>query len=140
MTAKLGSITARPTHWAYGLLTTVQAMPSLFPTTGVLGDVFSPQLAYTKHLSNPKPKQDLLHPPKHTRFPAWSAVDDMKTKAGALSNEAQKEISKASSAAQAKAGEIELYSLKYYAACTFGGLVACVSVQAEHRDCTLAKS
>ncbi|KAI4191530.1 MAG: hypothetical protein LQ348_003509 [Seirophora lacunosa] len=100
-------------------------MPSLFPTTGVLGDVFSPQLAYTKHLSNPKPKQDLLHPPKHTRFPAWSAVDDMKTKAGALSNEAQKEISKASSAAQAKAGEIELYSLKYYAACTFGGLVAC---------------
>lgn len=53
----------------------------------------------------------------------------MKSKAGALSNEAQKEIAKASSAAQAKTGQIELYSAKYYAACTFGGLVACVSVQ-----------
>lgn len=51
----------------------------------------------------------------------------MKSKAGALSNEAQKEIAKASSAAQAKTGQMELYSPSYYAACTFGGLMACVS-------------
>jgi solute carrier family 25 (mitochondrial phosphate transporter), member 3 len=38
-----------------------------------------------------------------------------------------KEFSKASNAAQAKAGKIELYSAKYYAACTFGGIMACVS-------------
>lgn len=51
----------------------------------------------------------------------------MKSKAGALSNEAQKEIAKASSAAQAKTGQMELFSPSYYAACTFGGLMACVS-------------
>jgi solute carrier family 25 phosphate transporter 3 len=28
--------------------------------------------------------------------------------------------------AQAKAGGIELYSAKYYAACTVGGILACV--------------
>ncbi|PHH72919.1 hypothetical protein CDD82_5733 [Ophiocordyceps australis] len=32
---------------------------------------------------------------------------------------------KASSAAQARTGKIELYSPQYYAACTFGGLMAC---------------
>lgn len=54
-------------------------------------------------------------------------VDSAKDKAVKLSNEATKEFEKASSAAQAKAGKIELYSGKYYAACTFGGLLACVS-------------
>lgn len=54
-------------------------------------------------------------------------VDNAKDKAVKLGNEATKEFEKASSAAQAKAGKIELYSGKYYAACTFGGLMACVS-------------
>lgn len=99
-------------------------MPSLFPTKGILGDHFSHQIPYAKSASN------FSSPQKHSRFSAWSAVDDMKTKAGALSSEAQKEISKASSAAQAKNGQIELYSLNFYAACTFGGLIACVG----HKD------
>lgn len=53
----------------------------------------------------------------------------MKSKAGSLSNEAQKEIQKASQVAQAKAGKIELYSAKYYAACTLGGMLACVGIR-----------
>lgn len=55
-------------------------------------------------------------------------IDDAKKKANALSAEATKEFDKASAAAQAKTGGIELYSANYYAACTFGGLLACVSV------------
>lgn len=58
-------------------------------------------------------------------YGAWSVVDDAKNKANKLGAEATKEFEKASSAAQAKAGKIELYSGKYYAACTFGGLMAC---------------
>merc|ERR1712000_172285 len=58
-------------------------------------------------------------------YPTWSTIDDAKNKANALSAEAAKEFEKASAKAQAKAGTIELYSAKYYAACTFGGLLAC---------------
>ncbi|KAG6011928.1 hypothetical protein E4U54_007835 [Claviceps lovelessii] len=58
-------------------------------------------------------------------YAAYSMVEDAKGKAKKLSVEATKEFEKASSAAQAKAGHIELYSGKYYAACTFGGLLAC---------------
>lgn len=49
----------------------------------------------------------------------------MKEKAQELSAEAAKEYEKASKKAQAKAGSIELYSGKYYAACTVGGILAC---------------
>lgn len=58
-------------------------------------------------------------------YGAWSVVDDAKSKANKLGAEATKEFEKASAAAQSKAGKIELYSGKYYAACTFGGLMAC---------------
>ena len=57
-----------------------------------------------------------------------NAFFDVKAKAAALGTGAQKEYQKASAAAQAKAGTIELYSAKYYAACTLGGLLACVSL------------
>lgn len=43
-----------------------------------------------------------------------------------MSEGAVKEFEKASAAAQAKTGQIELYSGKYYAACTLGGIFACV--------------
>lgn len=56
-------------------------------------------------------------------YSAYSPVEDKVKK---LSAEATAEFNKASAAAQAKAGHIELYSGKYYAACTFGGLLACV--------------
>lgn len=61
-------------------------------------------------------------------YPAFSVVDDTKDKAKKIGNEAQKQLEKASGTAQAKkSGHIELYSGRYYAACTIGGLMACVS-------------
>jgi len=46
-------------------------------------------------------------------------------RANKLSEEASQELAKASAKAQKKVGGIELYSPKYYAACTLGGLLAC---------------
>jgi len=60
-------------------------------------------------------------------YQAYSVVDDAKGKAKKLSAEATKEFEIASRKAQAATGGIELYSPKYYAACTFGGMIACVS-------------
>ena len=64
---------------------------------------------------------------KREPFPAWSAIDDIKGKADAAGKEVAREYQLASEKAQQKAGTIELYSAEYYAACTFGGLLACVS-------------
>lgn len=76
----------------------------------------------------PQPTQQSKATPYQARtdlYPVYSIVDDVKNKGQKLSAEAQAEFDKASKAAQAKAGKIELYSPKYYAACTFGGLLAC---------------
>lgn len=59
---------------------------------------------------------------------AWSAVDDVKQKTDQTKQAVVQNYEKMSTQAQAKAGKIELYSPKYYAACTFGGLLACVSI------------
>ncbi|MCJ1232901.1 hypothetical protein MMC14_000855 [Varicellaria rhodocarpa] len=98
-------------------------MPLLFPTQGTLHDVFS----FASPVTRSSPESKTVQPSRSLKdlFPAWSAVDDVKNKAGALSEEAQKEYQKASQAAQAKTGKIELYSAEYYAACTLGGLLAC---------------
>jgi solute carrier family 25 phosphate transporter 3 len=66
-------------------------------------------------------------------YSAYSVVDDAKNKAKKLSAEATKEFEAASQKTQAKTGHIELYSGKYYAACTFGGLLACVGVAVGNR-------
>ena len=60
-------------------------------------------------------------------YGAFSVVDDTKDKAKQLSAEAQKEFDKAVAKAKPATGKMELYSGSYYAACTFGGLLACVS-------------
>lgn len=82
----------------------------------------------------PYQSQDALKAPwsnKATPFQArmdlYSAYSSVEDKAKKLSAEATAEFNKASAAAQSKAGHIELYSGKFYAACTFGGLMACVS-------------
>jgi len=106
-------------------------MPHLFPAQATLSDVLSPQLPFGRSLNQTAPPKRYMSSAMADLYPAWSAVDDMKSKAGTLSEEAQREIQKASQAAQAKAGKIELYSPKYYAACTFGGLLACVSAPRE---------
>lgn len=97
-------------------------MPILYPIQGALNDVFS-----SRHpLTRPEPQKPLRKP----RFTALSVAEDAKSKASALSEKAQQEIREASASARAKTGQIELYSAKYYAACTFGGLVACVGIPA----------
>ncbi|KAK5987566.1 Mitochondrial phosphate transporter 3 [Cladobotryum mycophilum] len=88
-------------------------MSHLYPKVESLqGSFYSPMSTPSK--ATPKQARPEL-------YGAFSVVD----KAQKLSVEATKEFEKASAKAQAKAGHIELYSGKYYAACTFGGLMAC---------------
>lgn len=65
--------------------------------------------------------------PYQARMDLYSAYSTIEDKAKKLSAEATAEFNKASQAVQPKTGQIELFSGKYYAACTFGGLLACVS-------------
>jgi len=105
-------------------------MPPLFPSQDILHDIFHPSIPFGCTPVTPKAQQHayLERTPFEAQadlYPTWSVVDDAKSKAKALSVEAQQEFDKASAKAQAKAGHIELYTAKYYAACTFGGLLAC---------------
>lgn len=96
-------------------------MVGLFPTQAAIGQAFLPTSPFYKPAAQPTP-----HPQKRPIFSAWAAADTIKDKAEQLSADAQKEFEKASVKAQEKAGKIELYSGKYYAACTVGGILACV--------------
>ena len=92
-------------------------MPLLYPTQSTLNGVFSIQSSIYKRYS----KNEDISPSRQIRkelYPAWSVVDDVKSEAGQLSAEAQKEFEKASKTAQAKAGPMELYSANYYAVCS----------------------
>jgi len=97
-------------------------MPSLFPNHTVLQQAFSGQQsasAVDKRIATPYQARPEL-------YVAYSVADDANDKANKLSAEAQKEFDKAKGAIKAKAGtKMELYSGSYYAACTFGGLMAC---------------
>ena len=96
----------------------------LFPNSSAINQVLScrhPLTAVRSQESTPKPSLP-------DQFSIWSVAEDAKSKANALSAEAQREIQKASAAAQAKTGQIELYSAKFYAVGTFGGLIACVGM------------
>lgn len=102
-------------------------MSPLFPNLDALhqtlGTPYSRSRAQSKpNASGPTPYQARLE-----SYPAYSIIDDTKNKAKHLSEEAAREFEAASAKAQAKAGHMELYSGKYYAACTFGGMMACVS-------------
>jgi len=102
-------------------------MPSLFPTQSALQGSFGNQSPFAQRASssaNPTTTSKLARPELYT---AWSVADDAKLKTAQLSDAAAKELQKASDSARAKTGKIELYSAKYYAACTLGGLMACVS-------------
>lgn len=97
-------------------------MSHLFPRYEVLQGTLSkrPQDDAKSQFSKATPYQA-----RTDLYPAFSIIDD---KAKKLSAEATAEFNKASAAAQAKAGKMELYSGKFYAACTFGGMMACVSL------------
>jgi solute carrier family 25 phosphate transporter 3 len=105
-------------------------MSYLYPGQQTVLQSFGHPLALRRSQSNgPKTRRPAPSPymARPELYGAYSVVDDTKAKAQKLSIEATKEFEKASATAQAKTGKIELFSAKYYAACTFGGLVACVS-------------
>ncbi|KAK4984933.1 Cu/Pi carrier [Elasticomyces elasticus] len=97
----------------------------LFPTARVLSSTFSPASPFDSSPAEPAAPTPSRYQARSELYSAWSVADDAKQKTAQLSDAAAKEFEKASSKAQAKAGKIELYSAKYYAACTFGGLMAC---------------
>ncbi|KAK8219727.1 Cu/Pi carrier [Zalaria obscura] len=99
-------------------------MPSLFPGIRALSENICSPFQY----SNPDNAPTSSNLARHELYSAWSVADDAKAKGAQLSDAAVKEFEKASNKAQAKAGNIELYSPKYYGACTFGGLLACVGI------------
>ncbi|KAK4497981.1 hypothetical protein PRZ48_010637 [Zasmidium cellare] len=94
-------------------------MPSLFPSASVLTATFG------SHVSQSGQARRSPHSVQENLYQSWSVTEDAQKKGSQLSAEATKEIQKASQAAQAKAGKIELFSPSYYAACTFGGMMAC---------------
>lgn len=103
----------------------------IFPSQGALASVFVSHHPVSRQEKGVKPQPTEAATPSTRQrnvFPAWSAIDDVKNKAGSLGGGAAKELEKASHLAQEKTGKIELYSGKYYASCIFGGLLACVSI------------
>ncbi|KAK4499617.1 hypothetical protein PRZ48_010135 [Zasmidium cellare] len=94
---------------------------SLFPSMSALSATFGNATPYSMNKAQPAPqKKSITH-----LYQSWDVAEDAQKKATQLSDAATKELQKASSAAQDKVGKIELYSGKYYATCTFGGLMAC---------------
>ncbi|KAI1441172.1 mitochondrial phosphate carrier protein [Annulohypoxylon stygium] len=96
-------------------------MSFLFPNQHVLHQSFSSPLNQ-KARTVPSPKAT-PYQARPELFAAYSVVDDAKNKAQQLSAEAQKEFDKASGAGGKK--QLELYTPTFYAAATFGGLLAC---------------
>ncbi|KAL6240187.1 hypothetical protein BDW75DRAFT_236006 [Aspergillus navahoensis] len=92
----------------------------MFPPQDVISSAFSTQLPLSQ-----KPQIPGAAATRREPFPAWSVIEDTKKKANAISKEAAREFDIASQKAQAKTGKIVPWSAKYYAACSFGGLLAC---------------
>lgn len=90
-------------------------MPSLFPSASALSATFGNASPYS--FQQPTSKRS-PYAARTELYRSWDVAEDAQKKAGQLSDAAMKEIEKASSMAQSKAGKIELYSAKYYAAYT----------------------
>ncbi|KAL3463079.1 mitochondrial carrier domain-containing protein [Aspergillus heterothallicus] len=93
----------------------------MFPSSNVIANAFFAQ----QPLKQEPQAAGAAEMRKREPFPAWSVIEDTKKKADSIGKEAAREFEVASQKAQAKAGKIEPWSAKYYAACTFGGLMAC---------------
>ncbi|KAL4939444.1 hypothetical protein BDV06DRAFT_198858 [Aspergillus oleicola] len=91
-----------------------------FPSEDALSNALSAQ-----HPMNRQQQVSETAKMQRKPFSTWNVIDDIEKKADALGKEAAREYEFASQKAQAKAGKIEPWSAKYYAACTFGGLLAC---------------
>lgn len=103
-------------------------MPPLFPGFETFQQTFGNTVLSVSRPQNELRSRSTPYQARPELYSAYSVVDDAKNKAQKLSNEAVKEFEVASQKAQQKAGKIELFSGKYYAACTFGGMLACVRV------------
>ncbi|KAF2132684.1 mitochondrial carrier [Dothidotthia symphoricarpi CBS 119687] len=97
----------------------------MFPTTNTLSQAFAGCGPFPQHVPAPQSKSSSKWLARHELYPVWSVTEDAKNKATKLSDAALAELEKASHKAQNKAGGIELYSPKFYAACTLGGVMAC---------------
>jgi len=94
----------------------------LFPSMRALSATFThTPVDNTQKRQEPAPQRRSI---EHL-YQSWDVAEDAQKKASQLSAAATQEFSKASNAAQKQVGQIELYSGKYYATCTFGGLMAC---------------
>lgn len=102
-------------------------MSSLYPTLDSVRDVFATRSPLRYRMNEQASLKSNQTQPKSDPYLAWSVVEDAKQKGKQLSTEARRELDQASQRARDKAGTIELYSPRYYAACTLGGIVACVS-------------
>lgn len=108
-------------------------MLPLFPSQGAIYGAFPSAIPFGRHPDSPKKQPEVSRKPTPLQarpelYTAWSVVDDAKDKAKGLSAEATTEFEKATGIkGPGNAGKIELYSANYYAACAFGGLLACVS-------------
>ncbi|KAF1810548.1 mitochondrial carrier [Eremomyces bilateralis CBS 781.70] len=100
-------------------------MGGLLPNSDAIQAVLTPQSPFANPASPPSPAPKSKHLAKPGLYSAWSAIDDAKDKATQLSDAATKELDKASGKMQKSTGKIELYSPKFYATCTIGGLFAC---------------
>ncbi|OTB02300.1 hypothetical protein M426DRAFT_322726 [Hypoxylon sp. CI-4A] len=99
-------------------------MSWLYPNQHVLHQSFgSPLSSQSRTVPAAKPTPYQARP---DLYAAYSVVDDAKSKAQKLSSEAQAEFNKASGkVAESSSGKMELYTPTFYAAATFGGLLAC---------------
>lgn len=100
--------------------TKYQAREDLYDTWSVADDAKAKAIQLTDEA-----KAKANYYADEAKVKAGHYADEAKAKANEFGDAASKEFNKASSKAQAKAGTIELYSLKYYATCTLGGLMAC---------------
>ena len=100
-------------------------MAGLFPTQEALRNAFAPNTAWARRSPDRVVRKTSIRD-QASVFSVWSAADDAKNKAVQVGDKIAAEYNKASEVAKANTGGIELYSAKYYAACTFGGILACV--------------
>ena len=100
-------------------------MPAMFPTPSTLLQAFSGCSAFAQSVPENPSQRAAKWNARHELYTAWSVGDEASRKATKLSDAAVAEFEKASSKAQAKVGGVELYSAKFYAACTVGGIMAC---------------
>ena len=92
----------------------VVPMPFLFPSVSALSATFGSHVPVKDFRSEPAKRSP--YTVQEGLYQSWSVAGDAQGKGSELSDAATKEIQKASSAAQAKAGKIELFSPSYYAA------------------------